>query len=126
MPKLKKVSLIILVFFYVVAGVNHFRDPESYVKIIPHYFPYPYILNLLAGFFELLFALLLINYKTRSFAAYGIMLMLIAFLPVHISMIEDAPLQLGRITVTPLIAWIRLVILQPLLILWAWWYRLVS
>lgn len=80
----------------------------------------------MAGFFEILFALLLIFYKTRSLAAWGIILMLIAFLPVHISMISDAPLHLGRIVVTPLIAWIRLLILQPLLILWAWWYRLVD
>jgi hypothetical protein len=48
--------------------------------------------------------------------------MLIAFLPVHISMIGDAPLQLGSLTVTPFIAWVRLVVLQPLLILWALWY----
>lgn len=126
MSKLKKVSLIILICFYLAAGANHFRDAASYLKIIPNYLPYPTVLNIMAGFFEILFALLLIFYKTRSLAAWGIILMLIAFLPVHISMISDAPLHLGRIVVTPLIAWIRLLILQPLLILWAWWYRLVD
>jgi uncharacterized membrane protein len=126
MSKLKKTSLVVLVIFYLVAGVNHFRDAASYLKIIPNYLLYPTVLNILAGFFEILFALLLIFYKTRSMAAWGIMLMLIAFLPVHISMIGDAPLYLGRIFVTPLMAWIRLVILQPLLILWAWWYTLVD
>ncbi|SRR5260221_8135802 len=126
MSKQKKVSLIILICFYLVAGANHFRDTESYLKIIPNYLPYPKVLDILAGFFEILFALLLIFYKTRSLAAWGIMLMLIAFLPVHINMIGDAPLHLRRVVVTPLIAWIRLIILQPLLILWAWWYRLVD
>jgi hypothetical protein len=48
--------------------------------------------------------------------------MLIAFLPVHIQMVRDAPFLLGNLHVSPLIAWIRLVVLQPLLILWAWWY----
>jgi uncharacterized membrane protein len=122
MHKLKKTGLVILIIFYLVAGVNHFRDPGSYLKIIPAYLPFPQFLNLLAGFFEISFAVLLIFAKTRAFAAWGIILLLIAFFPVHIRMVGDAPLQLGSLTVTPLLAWIRLIILQPLLILWAWWY----
>lgn len=111
-----------MVLFYLTAGVNHFRSPGSYIRIIPHYLPYPILLNILAGCFELLFGLLLLFPKTRALAACGIILMLIAFLPVHISMIGDTPLKLGNLLVTPLIAWIRLVVLQPLLILWAGWY----
>lgn len=122
MHLLKKISLVILILFYLVAGANHFYNPLSYYKLIPNYIPYKTVINLLAGFFELLFAVMLIFPKTRMAAAWGIILMLIAFLPVHISMIGDAPLQLGSIAVTPLLAWIRLVIMQPLLILWAWWY----
>ena len=123
---LKKVSLVIQVAFYLVAGVNHFRNPVSYYYIIPHYIPYPVVVNILAGCFELLFGLGLIFPKTRVVAAWGIILMMIAFLPVHITMIGNAPLKLGDLMVTPLIAWIRLIILQPLLILWAWWYTRTS
>jgi uncharacterized membrane protein len=119
---IKKISLIIIILFYIIAGINHFHNPESYYRIIPHYIPYPILVNILAGCFELLLGLLLISPKTRTFAAWGIILMLIAFLPVHINMIGDTPLQLGNLTVTPIIAWVRLVALQPLLILWAWWY----
>ena len=126
MHKLKKTGLVILIVFYFVAGANHFRDPSSYIKIIPGYVPYPQIFNLLAGIFEITFAILLIFVRTRAFAARGIVLLLIAFLPVHIKMIGDAPVQLGSLTVTPLIAWIRLIILQPLLILWVWWYARVG
>lgn len=123
MSKLKKTGLVVMVIFYLVAGFNHFYNPPSYLKMIPDYIPFPKIINLLAGFFELWFAIMLIFTKTRRFAAWGIILMLIAFLPVHIQMVKDAPFLLGgSITVTPFIAWIRLVVLQPLLILWAWWY----
>jgi len=123
MHKFKRISLIVLVVFYIVAGINHFYNPVSYIKIIPSYLPYPPILNWLAGFCELWFAMLLIFRKTRSGAAWGIILMMIAFLPVHIQMVIDAPFLLGgSITITPFIAWVRLIILQPLLILWAWWY----
>jgi len=122
MRKLKSVSLVILVLFYLVAGANHFHNPASYIKIIPPYLPSPHILNYLAGCCEIGFAVLLIFPKTRAPAAWCIILMLIAFLPVHISMISDAPPRLGSLGVTPLLAWIRLLLLQPLLILWAWWY----
>jgi uncharacterized membrane protein len=122
MLKLKKISLAVMVVFYLAAGFNHFYNPPSYLRIIPDYIPFHKIVNLLAGFCELSFAIILIFTKTRIFAAWGIILMLIAFLPVHISMIDNTPLQLGNLVVTPLIAWVRLVVLQPLLILWAWWY----
>ena len=122
MQTFKKISLVVLVIGYLVAGINHFRSPQSYYHIIPSYMPFPVVLNILAGVFEILFSLLLIWPKTRKVAAYGIILLLIAFIPVHIQMVVDAPFQLGTITVTPLVAWIRLIVLQPLLILWAWWH----
>jgi len=122
MHLLKKVSLFILVVGYAFAGINHFINPESYIHIIPHYIPFPVLMNIIAGIAEISFALMLIWPKTRHWAVYGIMLMLAAFLPVHIQMLIDAPFKLGNITVTPLFAWGRL-ILQPVLMLWVWWHR---
>jgi uncharacterized membrane protein len=121
MKSLKKISLLILIFGYLYAGVNHFLNPVGYIRIIPHYIPLPKLVNYLSGMFEILFGLLLIAKISRPIGAIGICLLLIAFLPVHIQMIIDAPFKLGTFTVSPLVAWIRLA-LQPLLILWAWWY----
>jgi hypothetical membrane protein len=73
----------------------------SYNSALP---PYPVVLNIMAGFFEILFALLLISPKTRRFAVYGIILMLLAFLPVHVQMVIDAPFLLGTLTISPLVA----------------------
>ncbi len=117
----KKLSLWVLIIGYLVAGTNHFRNPASYINIIPAYIPYPVVTNVLSGAAEVLLALLLISPKTRHYAAWGIIAMLIAFLPVHIDMIINAPMQLGSITVTPILAWLR-ILFQPVLILWAWWY----
>jgi uncharacterized membrane protein len=119
MQNLKKAGLIVLVIFYFVAGVNHFVNPSIYVSIIPGYLPYPEFLNLLSGACEIAFGLLLIPNKTRPFAAWGIVLMLIAFLPVHVKMIADAPFGVGPLRITPFVAWVRIIIFQPLLILWA-------
>lgn len=122
MSKIKVALLWLMIIFYLVAGFNHFYNPASYWRIIPSYIPMPHIINIAAGIFELLFAVVLMFKRTRQIAAYGIILMLLAFLPVHIDMAIHAPLVLGgSLVVTPLIAWIRLIVLQPLLILWAWW-----
>ncbi len=118
---IKKVSLWVLIGGYLAAGINHFRNPASYINIIPAYIPYPVIANILSGAAEILLALLLLFPKTRHYAAWGIIAMLIAFLPVHVDMIIKAPMPLGSITVTPLLAWLR-IFFQPVLIIWAWWY----
>lgn len=120
MKNLKTGGLIALIIVYVAAGANHFRDPSFYLEIIPHYFPVPKALNYLAGFCEVVFGLLLAFPATRQFAAWGIVLMLLAFLPVHINMVINAPLYLASLKITPFLIWARLLILQPLLILWAW------
>lgn len=120
---IKKVALVLMVIGYMLAGLNHFRAPDGYIHIIPSYLPFKPLLNILAGIFEIVFALMLISPKLRRFGSYGIILLLIAFLPVHIQMVLDAPMKMGDLTVTPLIAWIRLIVFQPLLIAWAWWVR---
>lgn len=121
MKIIKNISLVILIIGYVYAGVNHFRHPNGYINIIPPYIPFPIFLNYLSGAFEILFGFLLAFNATRNIGAWGICLLLLVFLPVHIQMILDAPFKLGTFVVSPLVAWLRLA-LQPLLILWAWWY----
>ena len=118
---IKKISVVIIVIFYFLAGINHFIHPQGYYRLIPRYLPFPIVLNIIAGFSEILFALMLIRPKTRKVAAWGIILMLAAFIPVHIIMLINAPVKVGRLLVTPLIAWLRL-LLQPVLMLWAWWH----
>ncbi|WP_299470958.1 hypothetical protein [Mucilaginibacter sp.] len=56
---------------YLVAGTNHFYNPQSYYYIIPAYLPFPIVLNILAGLFEVLFALMLIRPKNRKVASHG-------------------------------------------------------
>ena len=118
---LKKVSTITLILGYLAAGINHFRVPEFYIAIIPQYIPYPQFMNAAAGICEIIFGLGLAFKITRKYAAWGVILMLAVFLPVHISMITDTPFKLGITTVSPLFAWLRLA-LQPVLIVWAWWH----
>ncbi len=75
--------------FYVLAGVNHFINPDFYIKMIP-----PYLaglsseLNILSGIIEIALGVLLIPPKTQRFAAAAIILMLFAFFPANIYLVE--------------------------------------
>ena len=120
MSSMKKISLIVLIIGYLLAGVNHFRIPAFYIGIIPKYLPFPDILNTLAGLFEIVFALGLIFKPTLQYAAWGIVLMLIAFTLVHIDMLSGHT-ELNGTHVQPVWAWVRL-FFQPVLIAWAWWH----
>ena len=121
---LKKIGLILLIILYIGAGINHFIHPEPYYSIIPPNIPYPYAINIIAGLLEMIFGIFFIFTATRKFAVYGIILMLIAFLPAHIFMIQKGGCMGPKpaLCTTPFIAWLRLP-LQGVLIWWAWVYR---
>lgn len=105
--------------FYVLAGVNHFRSPVVYQGIIPPYLPDHSLLNILAGISEITLGILLMIRVTRLWAAYGIMLMLLAFLPVHIYHIQMNGC-LPSLCFPVWVAWVRLLVVHPLLLYWAW------
>ncbi|HVW94569.1 MAG TPA: MauE/DoxX family redox-associated membrane protein [Mucilaginibacter sp.] len=122
MKFVKKASLVLMIIGYLIAGANHFRSPGTYIPLIPEYLPLPELLNTIAGFFELLFGSMLMFRPTRRIAAWGIFTLLVLFIPAHVDMILKAPFKIEKLQVTPFIAWLRLLIFQPLLMLWAWWH----
>jgi len=118
------VGLVILGLFYVVAGINHFRSPLSYVAIMPPYIPWPLVMIYISGVAEILGGIGVlvpdgfVFPRTRAFAAWGLVLMLIAVLPVHINMCLH-PEQFPGVPLWAI--WLRLPLQLPL-ILWAWYY----
>lgn len=120
---MKRIGLIVQVFFYLFAGFNHFRDPGFYLDLIPGYLPYHSLINISSGVIEIFLGLFLIFPSTRSLGAYGIMLMLIAFIPSHIYFIQVGSCVQDGLCVPEWIGWGRLIIIHPLLIWWAWVYR---
>ncbi|RDC56083.1 DoxX family membrane protein [Pedobacter chinensis] len=116
-----KIFLWIYALFYVLAGCNHFVSTKVYYAIMPGWLPAHEFLIYLSGAFEIILGILLIFSKTRKLASLLIILMLIAFIPVHVYMVEIAPFILGKIYITPFIAWMRLPF-QLLFIGWAWYY----
>jgi uncharacterized membrane protein len=116
---IKKISLIIMAVLYVSAGINHFIHAETYMKIMPSWLSYHSLLVAVSGIFEIILGLLLIPNRTRKFAVWGIIALLIAVFPANIQMALD---YYHTNNPNLWIAVIRLPI-QILLIWWAYIYK---
>jgi uncharacterized membrane protein len=120
----QKLLFIVFVAAYFMAGLNHFLQPDFYKPMFPEYMKaFASELNMLAGVAEIGLALGICIPTFRKYAALGIVAMLIAFIPVHVYMIEVAPFTLGGIQMESWMAWVRLLVLHPFLIFWAYSLR---
>ena len=107
--------------FYLFAGINHFIHPDFYYGLIPDYLHFPKFINISSGALEVVFALGILTPGLQKIAASAIILLLIAFVPSHIYFIKIGSCVENGLCVAPWIAWLRLLIIHPLLILWAWY-----
>ena len=108
----------LLAAFFIFAGVNHFRDPEFYLRIMPPYLPWPSALHLIAGAFEVLLGVALLIPRFQRLAAWGLIALLLAIYPANIHMAVNNHLY-PELPMT--FHWIRLP-LQFVFIAWAWWF----
>lgn len=122
MNKLKIIGLYVMSALYTLAGINHFINPAGYLRLIPEYFPYHALLNIIAGLCEVAFGVLLLFPQTRKWAAWGIILMLLAFVPAHVYFIELNSCIENGICLPPWTGWFRLIVIHPILIGWAYLY----
>jgi uncharacterized membrane protein len=118
---LREWSLALIVIAYFAAGLSHFRMPGFYYPLIPDYLGNKEWLNALSGLAEMLLAIGLVFSKSRRWAAWGIIALLIAFLPAHIWFIQKGGcLDPNGLCVPVWVAWVRLLVVHPLLIFWVW------
>ena len=121
---MKKLSLYLQSLFYIIAGLNHFINPEFYYPLIPDYLSgLSGFINSLSGTVEIGFGASLLIPKQRKRAVYGIIVMLIAFIPSHVYFIQIGSCITGGLCVDEWVGWVRLIVIHPLLILWAYSVR---
>jgi uncharacterized membrane protein len=102
----------------VLAGMNHFRTPKLYERIVPPYIPAAGTVVILSGILEMVLGFMLMNKNSQTEAAWGIIIMLILFIPAHVYMIQNKKASLK----VPKWALILRFPLQLALILWAYHY----
>jgi uncharacterized membrane protein len=120
---MKKAAFWLLVAFYLFAGANHFINPSFYSGLIPPYLPWHDLINIISGIAEILLAVLLLLPRTRLFAAKGIIVLLISFIPSHVYFIQINSCIPDGLCVPQWLGWVRLVLIHPLLMAWVWWCR---
>ncbi|MEF8806666.1 DoxX family protein [Natronomonas sp.] len=110
---------------YIIAGIMHFVVPESYVQIVPPYLPAPLALVYLSGIAEAALGLGVLHPRTRPYAAWGLIALLIAIFPANVYMATSGVVIEGASAPirdpSSLARWARLP-MQVVLIAWAWWY----
>ncbi len=120
---MKKISLFLIVTFFLFAGFNHFRDPEFYFPLIPDYLPFPKLINVLSGTLEIGLGAGLIFDRTRRLSSISLIALLIVFIPSHIHFIILGGCVSDGLCVPAWVAWLRLLLIHPLLLIWIWWHR---
>lgn len=110
--------LYLMASLYILAGLNHFRVPRIYTRMIPHYLPAPKTLNIISGLAEIVLGILLCIPQTSAYAAWGTIVLLIAIFPANVYMLTNPKAGMG---VPKWILLLRLP-LQLGLIWWAWLY----
>lgn len=111
-------SLYLMSGLYILAGLAHLLFPKIYCRIMPPYIPFPRVAVFWSGIFEILLGagLLIPGFKAPSL--YGILILLVLFLPVHAHMLQNKKAASG------LPRWVLIlrIPLQGLLIYWAYSY----
>jgi uncharacterized membrane protein len=115
----RKVSLVLMGALYLGVGICHFTQTGTLVRIVPPFLPFPKTLVYISGVAEIFLAACLAFSKTRKWACYGVILLLLAVFPANIYMLTSAGVG------STLPHWILVARLpaQGLLMAWAYWHR---
>jgi len=107
---------------FIIAGLNHFRDPGFYLLMMPPWLPLPLELIYLSGVLEVLGGLAVLAPPLRRLAGWGLIALLIAVFPANIYA-AVAQVQPPGGHVAPLLLWLRLPF-QGLFIAWVYFAAL--
>lgn len=112
----RRVFTVLLVIFWVAAGVNHFVNPGFYVQIMPPYLPWHEPLVYISGIAEILGGLAVAVPRLRNYAGWFLLAVLLAVFPANIHMAMNE-VQVGDADLPVWALWARL----PFQLLFAGW-----
>ncbi len=84
---------------FILIGIEHFKEPQKFVDIVPKYMPFALFLVYLTGVMEIVGGLGIIYPETREITGRLMVLFLIAIYPANFNMwINDIPYNGTRLT----------------------------
>ena len=84
MNKFWLIIKVVLAIFLIFGGVIHFISPNNYIPFVPSFLPFTLAIVYVSGLFEILFGLALFFKKLEIIGAWGILILMLLFLPIHI------------------------------------------
>jgi len=84
MRKIWLVLKVVLAMFLILGGVQHFISSTNYIPFVPSFLPFTMAIIYISGLFEILFGLALFFKKHETIGAWGILILMLLFLPIHI------------------------------------------
>ena len=109
------IAAIIFGLFLIYGGVNHFVKPKFYDPFIPDFLPKLWV-NYATGIIEIILGIGLCIPALRVKAAFGALLLMLVFTPIHLWDLWREDPAIGSRTA----AWIRIAV-QALFIGWMYW-----
>ena len=106
--KLKTLFIYIMGIGYVWVGFQHFIDTSFFLNIMPPSFPFHKESVYISGVLEILFGSGIIIKKTRFYASWGIILLLIAVYPANIYLAFSDDAQQAINVSSFFASWVRL------------------
>ncbi|NUN09735.1 MAG: hypothetical protein HUU54_11215 [Ignavibacteriaceae bacterium] len=106
--------------FFLFAGAYHFINPGFYIPLIPDYFPLKELINYASGAAEIIAGLLLLTNKYSRYGGRLVLVIMILFIPSHVYFIQIGSCVESGLCVPAWVAWVRLVIIHPLLMCYGW------
>jgi uncharacterized membrane protein len=96
----------LLAAFFVLAGLNHFREPAVYEGMMPPWLPWPDALIAVSGACEVLGGIGILVPRTRRAAGWGLIALLAAVFPanLHVALMGRMP----GFGFSPAVLWLRL------------------
>lgn len=108
---------IAAVIMFIQVGIMHLLKPESFTYMIEGLLPMPKTLIIVSGITEILLGIGLLWSKTRKWAAWLLIVQLIAMFPANINVALNQLPAPGGLPSSPWYVWSRL-IFQPIYIYW--------
>jgi uncharacterized membrane protein len=112
-------SKYLLCCFIYGAAFAHIIWATEFTLLIPPYIPAKEIVNSIVIALEILVSTGLLIVSLQHYSAVGILALLLVFIPSHIYVIQEGGCIQNSLCVSLWIAWVRLIVIHPFLLLWA-------
>lgn len=119
---MRSIARFAFTFFFMSAGLNHFVNPDFYLRIIPPELPAHGAINAISGAAEIIIGLMIASPGTRKLGGWLAIALLIAVFPANLYLFAHQEIFPS----VPPAAHLARLPLQAVFIAWAYWVAIAK